>query len=599
MKFLLVALNTKYIHSNPALYSLRAYAGEELKQHIEIAEYTINHRFTEILANLYKKKPDVLGFSCYIWNIDMVTELAAELKKLFPEVPIWLGGPEASQNAQTLLKYHPYLTGVMVGEGEVTFRELLEWYVQREESGKQLLCPESELGSIKGLCLTSGFTQGRELTDITAIPFLYENLEEFENKIIYYESSRGCPFRCSYCLSSIDKKVRFRELSVVERELQFFLDHKVKQVKFVDRTFNCNHEHCTRIWRYISEHDNGVTNFHFEIAADLLNEEELMLLEKMRPGLVQLEIGVQTANPRTLEAICRKMDLNKLEAVAARINKGKNVHQHLDLIAGLPYEDLESFERSFHRVFSMKPQQLQLGFLKVLKGSQMEEQAEEFGICYTDRPPYEVLYTRWLSFEDVLLLKRVEEMVELYYNSNQFRFTLGYLQKKFESPFRMFLSLANFYERRGYFVPSPARSYRYTVLFEFVCETDGEREALYRELLTYDMYLRENLKSRPEFIGDGKEYKERIRDFYRSEEENRRFLPDYEDYDSKQMAKMTHMEPFFYPVWKEDLGETETKTPEPAFVLFDYRRRCALTEDAGTVVLQYAVEGWSETSTEK
>ena len=570
MKFLLVAINSKYIHSNPAVYSLRAYVEDELREHVEIAEYTINHVFTDILADIYKRKPDVIGISCYIWNIGMVWELVTELSKLMPKVPIWLGGPEVSFDAEKLLVAHPEVTGVMVGEGEETFRELLSYYVKKTGA----------LEEIKGLCLRSGYTTARELTDISTLPFLYEDLSAFENRIIYYESSRGCPFRCSYCLSSIDKKVRLRNIDTVKKELQFFLDRKVKQVKFVDRTFNCNHAHAMAVWQYISEHDNGVTNFHFEISADLLNEEELSLLSGMRPGLVQLEIGVQSTNPETLGAIHRSMDVDRLARIVARINAGNNVYQHLDLIAGLPFEDYESFGRSFDRVYGMRPEQLQLGFLKVLKGSEMHTRAEEFGICYTDKPPYEVLYTKWLTFDEVLRLKRVEEMVELYYNSNQFVHTLRFLEQAFTSPFQMYEELAAFYEEKGYFVNSPARSYRYQVLFAFACEKDKEHEAVYRELLTYDLYLRENVKSRPEFAKDLMPYKEEIREFYRREEEERKYLPEYRDYDSKQLARMTHMEPFFYPVW-EPMMRAETKEAEaPRFVLFDYEARNPLTQDA-------------------
>ncbi len=583
MKFLLVALNSKYIHSNPALYSLRAHAGAELREYVELVEYTINHAFTDVLADIYKRQPDVIGISCYIWNIGMVWELTRELKKLMPAVPIWLGGPEVSYEAPKLLAEHPEVSGIMVGEGEETFKELLSCYVERE---KNLASAVDSLGGIKGLCLPSGYTPARELTDMNTLPFLYEDLSAFENRIIYYESSRGCPFRCSYCLSSIDKKVRLRDMDTVKRELQFFLDHKVKQVKFVDRTFNCNHAHATTIWQYILEHDNGVTNFHFEISADILNEEELALLSGMRPGLVQLEIGVQSTNPETLEAIHRKMDVDKLEHIVAQINSGNNVHQHLDLIAGLPYEDYESFARSFDRVYGMRPEQLQLGFLKVLKGSEMYERAEEFGICYMDKPPYEVLYTGWLPFTDVLRLKRIEEMAELYYNSNQFVYTLRFLEQAFASPFRMYEALAEFYEEKGYFVTSPARSYRYQVLLAFACEKDGAHEAVYRELLTYDMYLRENVKSRPEFAKDLQEYKEAMRDFYRKEEETRTYLPEYREYDSKQLARMTHLEPFSYPVWDVQSRETVKASEEPVFVLFDYEKRNPLTGDARAVVIK-------------
>ena len=579
MKFLLTAINAKYIHSNPAVYSLRAYAGSNLQEHIELTEYTINQSFSDILADIYKRKPDVIGFSCYIWNITLVLDLIPELHKLLPEVPIWLGGPEVSFDAPKLLEKYPMITGVMIGEGEETFRELLQYYTEPIQDTCQ------KLKQIAGLCLKDGYTRPRELVDMSTLPFLYSSLDEFENKIIYYESSRGCPFRCSYCLSSVEKRVRLRDINIVKKELQFFLDHKVRQVKFVDRTFNCNHQHAMGIWKYIQEHDNGVTNFHFEVSADILTEEEIALLSHMRPGLIQLEIGVQSTNPETIRAINRSMNLEKLENAVNRINAGHNVHQHLDLIAGLPYEDYETFGTSFNRVYRMEPEQLQLGFLKVLKGSLMHDKAPEYGICYLDKPPYEVLYTKWLPYEDLQRLKKIEEMVELYYNSNQFCNTLRFLVKQFASPFAMFEALADFYEQKGYFTNSPARVYRYQVLLEFALEQSRELEAVFRELLTYDLYLRENAKSRPEFAKDLVPYKEIFRQFYEKEEQERKLLPAYEGYDHKQLAKMTHMEVFRYPVWEKNLWKimSASEGEEEHTVLFDYRERDPLTFEARTV----------------
>ncbi len=584
MKFLLTAINAKYIHSNPAIYSLRGYAGKELKQYIELAEYTINQPLQDILAEIYDRKPDVIGFSCYIWNWGMVQELLEELPKLLPDTDIWLGGPEVSYDAPGLLCKYPQITGIMVGEGEATFKELLECYVENRLKGTGK--PDSvDFQQIAGLCLPSGYTGLRELTDMNELPFLYEDLSPFDNKIIYYESSRGCPYRCSYCLSSIDKQVRLRDISVVKRELQFFLDNKVPQVKFVDRTFNCNHKHAMEIWKYLYENDNGVTNFHFEISADILQADEICLLNKMRPGLVQLEIGVQSVNPRTIEAIERVMNVEKLERIVGEIHRGKNIHQHLDLIAGLPYEDYESFGKSFDRVYAMKPQQLQLGFLKVLKGSPMHERAQEYGIVYRTNPPYEVLYTKWLPYEEVLRLKRVEEMVELYYNSNQYRHTLPFLERAFESPFAMYEAMADFYKEKGYFVNSPARAYRYQVLLQFAQEYDREHSEVYRELLLYDMYLRENLKSRPDFAKDinTADIREKIRAFYQKEEQERFYLPDYVGYDWKQMSKMTHLEPFYYPVWRGEEPEAEGELV--AYVLFDYKNKNPLTGEAATEVI--------------
>ena len=415
MNILLTAINAKYIHSNPAVYSLRAYAcrygGSRYEEEIRIAEYTINQPVDEILMDIYERCPDILCISCYLWNISYVEQLIREIPKVLPETKIWLGGPEVSYNAREMLDGYPGLAGVMCGEGEQIFLELLETYAAGNE-------PEEILTA-------------REALDLSSIPFIYEHIEDFENRIVYYESSRGCPFSCSYCLSSIDKCLRFRDPDLVRRELQFFIDHEVPQVKFVDRTFNCRHDHAMAVWSYIKEHDRGITNFHFEVAADLLNDEEIALIRSMRPGLIQLEIGVQSTNPDTVREIRRRMDLVKVEGNVAAVREARNVHQHLDLIAGLPYEDYDSFARSFDRVYAMKPDQLQLGFLKVLKGSLMHEKTEEYGLVYQDRPPYEVLSTKWLSYSDVIRLKKIEEMVEVYYNSGQFRNTMEQLEQAY------------------------------------------------------------------------------------------------------------------------------------------------------------------------
>ena len=384
----LAAVNAKYIHSNLAVYSLKAYAGQA-GYPVKLKEYTINQPFGEILKDLYQSQPGLLCFSCYIWNKTLIDDLAAEIHKLLPETQIWVGGPEVTYCARAYLEAHPAVNGVLRAEGEASFLELVKHV--------RLDCAAQELEDIPGLTFRrAGIiyeTDERELLDMDELPFPYGNLEDFTNRIIYYESSRGCPFSCSYCLSSLDKKLRFRSLDLVKKELRFFIDQKVPQVKFVDRTFNCNRARALEIWRFLVEQDQGVTNFHFEIGADLLGPEEIACMHTMRPGLIQLEIGVQSVNPNTIREIDRVMDLEKLEANVAQIHQGKNIHQHLDLIAGLPYEGYESFRQSFNRVYWMQPQQLQLGFLKVLKGSRMERMAEEYGCVYLEREPYEVLKT--------------------------------------------------------------------------------------------------------------------------------------------------------------------------------------------------------------
>lgn len=570
MQFLLTAVNAKYIHSNPAVYSLRAYAGEELQPYIAVAEYTINQRMEEILGDLYKRHPDVIGFSCYIWNYPLIQELLRELPKVLPDTDLWLGGPEVSFESRKILEDFPMVKGIMAGEGEETFKELLSFYVEGKVSFKE----------IPGLVLREGESPAREVADLNAIPFLYDDLQSFQNRIIYYETSRGCPFRCSYCLSSIEKKVRLRDLELVKKELQFFLDKKIPQVKLIDRTFNCSRHHAMEVWRYIKEHDNGVTNFHFEIAADIMNEEELAVLKEMRPGLVQFEIGVQTTNPDTLKEINRSADIARIAEVVREIHESGNIHIHLDLIAGLPFEGYDSFRKSFNDVYEMKPHQLQLGFLKVLKGTVMREKAEGYGLVFKEKAPYEVLYTKWLSYKEVLGLKRIEEMVELYYNSNQFTHTLPTLEKEFQGPFEMFEELAGFYEEKGYFVNSPARSVRYDILLEFALEKAPGKKQLYQELLTYDYYLRENAKSRPGFCADLSMYKDEIWKFYKREEENPVLLKGYRGCHARQTMKMTHMDVFFYPVWKSRDVVLCEKSDRPVFVLFDYEKRSVLTKEA-------------------
>ena len=570
MNILLTAINAKYIHSNPAVYSLRAYAcrygGSRYEEEIRIAEYTINQPVDEILMDIYERCPDILCISCYLWNISYVEQLIREIPKVLPETKIWLGGPEVSYNAREMLDGYPGLAGVMCGEGEQTFLELMQYYhgegaaALRDVAGIAYRARTGNGNAAGDVCETPV----RPALDLSSIPFIYEHIEDFDNRIVYYESSRGCPFSCSYCLSSIDKCLRFRDPDLVRRELQFFIDHEVPQVKFVDRTFNCRHDHAMAVWSYIKEHDRGITNFHFEVAADLLNDEEIALIRSMRPGLIQLEIGVQSTNPDTVREIRRRMDLAKVEENVAAVREARNVHQHLDLIAGLPYEDYDSFARSFDRVYAMKPDQLQLGFLKVLKGSLMHEKTEEYGLVYQDRPPYEVLSTKWLSYSDVIRLKKIEEMVEVYYNSGQFRNTMEQLEQAYASSFEMYGALADYYEKNGLSRISHSRIARYEILYHFIEETEGaERIAEYREWLTLDLYLRDNVKNRPAFLGENRVKPDEAAAFYKAEEEERRYLSGYEGYDRRQMRKMTHLEKI-----REEV------------LLFDYRKRNPLNGDA-------------------
>ena len=545
MKILLAACNAKYIHSNLAVYNLKSCSGE-YSSRVVVKEYTINQIRDDILKDIYLEQPDVVCFSCYIWNISFVRELVPDLKKILPQVEFWAGGPEVSYDAVEFLKKNPAFFGVMVGEGEETFHELAGYYIERK--------PET-LSGIRGVAFRDEnkgrdivHTGWRELMDLSKVPFAYSNLTEFKNRIIYYESSRGCPFSCSYCLSSIDKKLRFRDIELVKKELQFFIDNKVPQVKFVDRTFNCKHDHAMAIWRYITEHDNGITNFHFEISADLLREEELALMKTMRPGLIQLEIGVQSTNPQTIKAIRRTMDFEKLKGIVEQIHSFGNIHQHLDLIAGLPYEGYESFHKSFCDVYALRPEQFQLGFLKVLKGSHMMEMTGEYQILYKDREPYEVLSTAWLTYGEILRLKMVESMVEVYYNSGQFKNTLVFLEKYFDDPFRMYEALGRFYEKKGYSEISHSRMRRYEILMEFAGEQKEIPSEALSDVMLLDLYLRENLKSRPSFASDQKPYERLIWDYRKA----------------KKIPKTAHIEVF----------------RDGKKLLFDYTDRDPLTNNA-------------------
>lgn len=542
MKILLVACNAKYIHSNLAVYDLQAYASD-YADHIVLKEYTINQQKDDIMRDIYLEHPDVVCVSCYIWNLSFVKELMADLIKILPGADFWAGGPEVSYDAEKFLTENSEFKGVMVGEGEETFKELAGHYVEKN--------PQN-LKNMTGICYRDGdqiiHNGWRQIMDLSSIPFIYKDLSEFKNRIIYYESSRGCPFSCSYCLSSIDKKLRFRDTETVKKELQFFIDNKVPQVKFVDRTFNCKHDHAMAIWKYINEHDNGVTNFHFEISADLLREEELQEMSTMRPGLIQLEIGVQSTNPDTIKAIHRTMNFEKLKGIVDRIHSFGNIHQHLDLIAGLPYEDYDSFRHSFNDVYALKPQQLQLGFLKVLKGSHMMEMCREYGIVYKTQEPYEVLSTKWLDYDHVLKLKTVENMVEVYYNSGQFQNTLEYLENFFPDAFSIYERLGSFYMEKGYGDVSHTRMRRYEILLEFLEDVPEISMDQVKDQMVYDLYLRENLKSRPGFARDQKPFERQIWDFRKRE----------------KVAKNAHVEVF----------------ADGTVLLFNYADRDPLTNNA-------------------
>lgn len=632
MKILLVGINAKYIHSNLAVYSLRAsamkYFADVENVKIEIAEYTINQTVEKIIQGIYKERPDMIGISCYIWNVMMVHKIVAELPKLLCHVPIWLGGPEVSFDLEWQLQRFPAAAGIMYGEGERTFPKLIEAYEKRSfdiaagasydgDHGKSI---NEELKDIKGIIYRDPednmiINAPAEIMDLDELPFPYNNIEDFQYRIIYYETSRGCPYSCAYCLSSVEKELRYRSLDKVYAELQTFLDAKVKQVKFVDRTFNCDHSHATAILHYIKEHDNGVTNFHFEVAGDLLTEEEMMLIGSLRPGLIQLEIGVQSTNEKTLKAIRRRTDLELLKNNVRKLLKNGNVHLHLDLIAGLPFENMDSFIHSFNEVYQIGGHELQLGFLKLLRGTPMMQMKEEHGIVCTDFPPYEMLCTKELSYEEVLRLKAVEEMLEIYHNSGQFRLTEQFLLSMFASPFDFYERLAKFYEENNYPVICSARERRYVILLEFVTEymktisyrdhsqrlecdhgdmnkyKEEKKEngnkilETVRELLTVDYYLRERAKARPSFAREENMQYRKIQELDLEIVMNRKagfrewLRSVYQQYaesqncDARQLEGQMHLEILHY-------ADVIPNVSLPQIILFDYRKRDPVTKEA-------------------
>ncbi len=588
MKIILAAVNAKYIHSNLAVYSLKANCGPYEDQ-VALAEFSINQLSEDILKTIYQMKGDVVCFSCYIWNMQMITQIAGWLKLVSPKTSIWLGGPEVSFDVVQRLEAMPFADGIMYGEGEETFREMCAFWAQEKEYPLKLediagIGYRDEGGKIH-------MNPARPFLDMSTLKFVYTHPKDFQHKIIYYESSRGCPYRCSYCLSSVEKRVRFRDIELVKRELQTFIDWKIPQVKFVDRTFNCDRKHSMAILEYIRDHDQGITNFHFEITADLVSDEEIAFMAGLRPGLIQLEIGVQSTNPETIREIRRNVAFDKLSGIVRRIAVPGNIHQHLDLIAGLPWEDRERFKQSFDDVYALRPEQFQLGFLKVLKGSYMRERADDYGLVFRPEPPYEVLATKWMSYEDILALKVVEDMVETYYNSRQFENALEWLAHQFDSAYTMYETMGAYYTARGLDGVSHSRLARYEILLDFVrdkvCAEQADEElreemaSCFRQILTLDLYLRENVKNRPAWTLDQDTYKAWNVAFFRDEENRDRYFDGYAAYNTKQIQNMTHIEHMTIdPVASAASGRTVKRR---VTLWFDYKHRDPLTSRAAVV----------------
>lgn len=570
MKIVLVAVNAQYYHTNLAVRSIAAYMRAQGTE-AQIAEFTINQRPAVLLEELAKINADAYLFSCYIWNIDIVTRLAADLKQILPGAYLAAGGPQVSYHSADFLRANPAFNAVLRGEGEQTTLALCKALAGGET-------PQT----LPGLVIAGGKEAETPMPpplDMDSLPFAYADLQEVQDRILYYESTRGCPFECSYCLSSVERGVRYKSLPKVCEELGLFLAAGVRQVKFVDRTFNCNKAHAMGIWRYLAQHDNGVTNFHFELAGELLDEEMLAFLGQVRSGLFQFEVGVQSTNVETLQAIHRPAVVQQVLGAARRILAGGNIHLHLDLIAGLPFEGIESFAQSFDTVYALRPHQFQLGMLKILPGSGLEAQAAEFGIVYSAAPPFEVLATRWLSYHEICLLGHIADMVELFYNSGRFSHLIEHIASFFSSPFVFYKKLALFYLAGGHDLAPLSKTGQYQLLGSFMQAEGIDADEKAQWLCRYDLALHEKIKALPQWVTvDGATpHRERALRFYRDENNLAATLPQYMGREAKQILKMAHIEVFPFDLATGAAGECA--------ILFDYTRR-----DVGGAAKQMRVQ---------
>ncbi len=547
-KIVLASVNAKFSHTNLAIRYIKAAAGQ-FKEQITLKEYTINNNMDEIIYSIYEEKPDILGFSCYIWNIEIIKDSIKTIKKVLPDVIIILGGPEVYGFNGIM----PECADIVIeGNGEKAFYEILVQINQGKE--------------ISGFCSLP--------CDFNTVPFPYteDDWQHIKGRTIYYESQRGCPYKCSYCLSSIDKRMDFLPLDRVFKELDFFLNKKPRRIKFVDRTFNVHKQRAMEIWKYLCAHDNGITNFHFEIGGDLLDDETIEFLTSARKELFQFEIGVQSTHKETLIAINRNVDFDLLSKAVGKLIKAGNIHIHLDLIAGLPFESYDNFKCSFNDVYMLKPDMLQLGFLKVLKGTDIEKNFDK--IIFRKYPPYEVLFTEHISFQELIKLKRIEKLIDLYYNSSNFKNALSLIENRFKDPFSMYEALSEFWQTRGYFEKPLNLVMQFKVIMEFWEFEIKQDLELFREALNFDFHITEPLKIPPEFLLlkttlESDEDKRKRRTFYQNNVLIEKYAPSLLRYSPSQRARQSTMEKFQHIkeavvlfINNYDSGKTEIVTLE-------------------------------------
>lgn len=546
MKILLTTLNSKFIHTNLAIRYLKEFVKDLVE--VDLKEYTINNELDYILKDIYKNDYDIILFSTYIWNINDIEKLCDCIKKFKPGIKIALGGPEVSYDSKTAMEKYPFIDYILYGEGELVFRDLvlhLQGHKKVEEVNGLVYRQENEVIINRPMEL---------LQDLDDIPSPYENInpKEYENRIVYYESSRGCPFNCQYCLSSTIEGLRYFSIERVKKDLKALIEARVSQIKFIDRTFNANKKFAKEIMNFLMENDNNYTTYHFEVTAHLLDDEMLDFLADCKEGLFQFEIGVQSTNLKVLEEVGRRDDFSKLSYVVKKVASYRNIHQHLDLIAGLPYEDYSSFENSFNDVFNLGIEHLQLGFLKMIKGTGIRNNANKHGFKYKDYPPYEVLYNDYISYGEILKLKDIEDILEKYYNSKNFTLSMRYIIHRFykESPFKFFEEFATYFDANGYFDASQGKNQLYKILLDFYNEKINKDNEIFNDIVKYDYISLGKTSNVPVFFNklDLDDLKNRSHVFLQNEDNLRKYLPNFIDKPAKHIIKYVHFEPFKYNV---------------------------------------------------
>lgn len=542
-KIVLTAINSQYVHLNVAVRYLKKYVEKNSDIKLDIYETNINNQLMNIIKDLFEKQPDMIIFSTYIWNKEYVFSITKELKKILPDVKIALGGPEVSYEWDKIMAENQEIDYIFTGEGE---KVLLNFFTK-------------DISEVKGVVYREGDNlkyNGIEplIENLDIIPFPYDDEElQDRTKIFYYESSRGCPFNCSYCMSSIDKSVRYYSLDRTKEDLKRFIDSPIKLLKFVDRTFNLSKEKYMAIWRFLLENYREGITFHFEINANIFDDETLDFLETVPKGYFQFEIGVQTIDAQAMKSIGRINKLEKLEYNIRRISR--NIHLHLDLIAGLPYETYDKFRESFDYVHRLKPEMIQLGFLKLLKGTKMYDEREKYGYKYFSKPPYEVFSNEFISFAEMVKLKNLEKVLDFYYNSEKFPESVQWIiENHYESAFSFYEDVAEYFDKRGYLKVSHKESTLFTLLYEFYLDKGLKDREIFVEYLKYDYLMLGKTGFYPEWFKsekDGELYDELIR------ERNYKSI--------REGHKNSELERFSYNIF--------TKEFEDIYVFFDYRDR--------------------------